>query len=62
MSRRTILVIYILVDLAIAAGAIWCGFHHIPVSKYLIPAFVLFTINGIWLLIMAVRKTPPRSS
>jgi hypothetical protein len=54
--------IYILIDLAIVAGAIWCGFQHMKVSKYLFPAIGLFVLNGLWLVVMTVWKTPPRSS
>jgi hypothetical protein len=58
LSRIQIFTLYIAIDLLIVAGAIWCGFQHIPASKYLIPAFVLFGLNGIWLVVMTVRKTP----
>jgi len=60
MSRGAILSIFILIDLAIVAGVIWCVFHRVPVSKYLIPAFVLFALNGAWLVIAVVRNTPNR--
>jgi len=59
MSRGWIFTIFILVDLAIVGSVVWCVFQHLPVSKYLVPAFVLFTINGLWLVVMTVRKTPP---
>ncbi|HZU33958.1 MAG TPA: hypothetical protein VFB79_22790 [Candidatus Angelobacter sp.] len=62
MSRTKIFAIYIVIDLLIVAGVLWCVFQHLPVSKYLIPAFVLFGLNGIWLVVMTVRKTPPRRS
>lgn len=58
MSRPRIYTIYILLDLAIIAGVIWCAFQRIAVSKYLIPAAVLFVLNGVWLLVMTVRHTP----
>lgn len=60
MSRGTIFTIFILVDLAIVAGVVWCVFQRIPVGKFLVAAFVLFALNGAWLVIMTVRKTPPR--
>jgi hypothetical protein len=59
MSRGWIFLIYILVDLAIVAGVVWCVFQRIPVAKYFIPATVLFVLNGLWLIAMTVRKTPP---
>ena len=62
MSRGMIFTIFILIDLLIVAGVLWCVFQHVPVSKYLIPAFGLFVANGVWLVVMTVRKTPPRSS
>jgi len=61
MSRRSIFLVFILVDLAIIAGVVWCVFQRIPVGKYLIPAFLLFVLNGIWLVIMTIRNTPPRA-
>ena len=59
MSRTKIYVTYILLDLAIVAGVIWCAFQRIPVGKYLLPAAVLFVLNGVWLVVMTVRHTPP---
>jgi len=59
MSRTKIYVTYILLDLAIVAGAIWCAFQRIPVGRYLIPAVVLFVLNGLWLVVMTLRHTPP---
>jgi hypothetical protein len=60
MSRASIFTIFILVDLAIIGGVIWCVFHHVPVSKYFFPAILLFGVNGAWLVVMTIRKTPPR--
>ncbi len=60
MTRARIFTAYIAVDLLIVAGVVWCVFQHFPVSKYLIPAFGLFTINGIWVLIATLRNTPQR--
>jgi hypothetical protein len=60
MSRAKIFTIYVLFDLLIVAGVVWCVFHRIPVGKYLVPAMVLFVLNGAWLVVMAVRSTPPR--
>jgi hypothetical protein len=62
MSRGWIFTIFILIDLLIVAGVVWCVFQRVPVSKYLLPAIVLFTMNGLWLVVMTVRKTPPGSS
>jgi len=58
MPKTTILVIYAVIDLLIGAGVIWCVLQRIPVSKFLIPATVLFVLNGIWLLVMVVKTTP----
>jgi hypothetical protein len=60
MSRSWIFTIFILVDLAIVAGVVWCVFQRMPVSKYFFPAILLFMANGVWLVVMAVRSTPPR--
>lgn len=59
MSRATIFTTFILIDLAIVAGVLFCVFQRIPVTKYLIPAIVLFTLNGLWLVVMTIRHTPP---
>jgi len=60
MSRGMTFSIFIVIDLAIVAGVVWCVFQRIPVGKYLIPAFVLFALNGVWLVITTVRNTPGR--
>jgi hypothetical protein len=52
--------IFILIDLAIVAGVVFCVFQHVPVSKYFFPAILLFMANGAWLVVMTVKKTPPR--
>ncbi|MBZ5506568.1 MAG: hypothetical protein LAO78_14005 [Acidobacteriia bacterium] len=62
MSRAAVFTIFIIVDLAIVGGVLWSAFQHVPVNKYLVPAILLFVFNGIWLVTMTVRKTPPRSS
>jgi hypothetical protein len=62
MSRGWIFTIFILVDLLIVAGVVWCAFQRIPVNKYSLPAVLLFMLNGAWLVVMTVRKTPPGSS
>jgi nucleoside permease NupC len=59
MSRATIFTIFILIDLAIVAGVLFCAFQRMPVAKYLMPAAVLFVLNGLWLVVMTVRTTPP---
>jgi hypothetical protein len=33
-----------------------------PVGKYLVPAIVLFVLNGVWLVVMTVKNTPQRPS
>jgi hypothetical protein len=60
MSRGSIFTIFILVDLAIVAGVIWCVFHSVPAGKYLVPAIVLFVLNGIFLVVATVMNTPSR--
>jgi hypothetical protein len=60
MSRGWIFSIFILIDLAIVAGVVWCVFHSVPVSKYLVPAIVLFVLNGIFLVVATVMNTPSR--
>ena len=60
MSRSWIFAIFILIDLAIVGGVVWCVFQQVPVSKYFFPAVLLFMLNGVWLVVMTVRKTPPR--
>ncbi len=61
MSRGWIFLIYIAIDLAIVAGVVWCVFQKMPVNKYLLPAMGLFVANGVWLVVMTVRKTPPQA-
>lgn len=58
MPKARILAIYIIIDLLIGAGVVWCLLRGIPVSKYLIPAAVLFVLNGLWLVWMTVKHTP----
>ena len=59
MSRTKIFVIFIVIDLAIVAGAVWCVFNHIPVRRFIIPLVVLTSLNGLWLVWMTIRNTPP---
>ena len=59
MSRTRIFTVFILLDLAIVAGVVFCAFQRLPVGKYLVPAVLLFTLNGLWLVVMTVRTTPP---
>lgn len=61
MPNPKILAIYILIDLLIVAGVVWCVFQGMPVGRYLVPAGVLFVLNGIWLVVVMIRKTPPRT-
>jgi hypothetical protein len=60
MSRIKTIIVYVVIDLLIVAGVLWCVFQHVPVSKYFFPAVLLFMANGVWLVVMTVRKTPPR--
>ena len=62
MSRASIFTIFILIDLAIIAVVVWCVFQRMPVSKYFFPAILLFMANGVWLVVMTIRKTPPGAS
>lgn len=62
MSRAQIFTIFILIDLAIVGGVVWCVFQHVPVSKYFVPAVLLFIFNGVWLVVMTIRNTPPGAS
>ena len=61
MSRVKILIAYIVIDLLIVVGVVWCVFQHVPVSRYFFPAVLLFMANGAWLVVMTVRKTPGSS-
>lgn len=58
MPKIRILVIYALIDVLIGAWVVWCVLHGMRVSQYLIPATILFVLNGVWLLIATVRSTP----
>jgi hypothetical protein len=60
MSRTQIFTIFILIYLIIGGSVVWCVFHQVLVSKYFFPAVLLFIANGVWLVVMTVRKTPPR--
>jgi hypothetical protein len=61
MSRAKIFIAYVVIDLLIVGGVVWCVFQHVPVSKYFFPAVLLFMLNGVWLVVMTVRKTPGSS-
>jgi hypothetical protein len=60
MSKARIFSIYVVLDLAIVVGVLLCVGHRWPVGRYLIPAAALFVLNGIWLIVMTVKHTPPR--
>ena len=62
MSRAAIFTIFILIDLAIVAGVVWCVFQRVPASKYFIPAVILFVLNGLWLIVLVLKNTPQRPS
>jgi|GEM_PF-1199420 hypothetical protein len=59
MSRIAILSVYIVIDFLIVAGVIFAAFARIPTAKFLLPATLLFVLNGGWLIWMTIRKTPP---
>ena len=59
MSKAKIFVIFVLIDLAIVGGCVWSAFHRIPVRVFLVPAILLFSINGLWLVWITLKKTPP---
>jgi hypothetical protein len=61
MARAKIFIAYVVIDLLIVGGVVWCVFQHVPVSKYFFPAVLLFMLNGVWLVVMTVRKTPGSS-
>ena len=61
MARTKIFIAYVVIDLLIVGGVVWCVFQHVPVSKYFFPAVLLFMLNGVWLVVMTVRKTPGSS-
>lgn len=60
MSRVKTIIVYVVIDLLIVAGVLWCVFQHMPVNKSFFPAILLFIANGVWLVVMTVKKTPPR--
>ena len=60
MSRVKILFVYVAIDLVIVGGVVWCVFHSVPVGTYLIPAATLFVLNGVWMVVVTLRNTPPR--
>ncbi len=59
MPKARILAIYIVIDLLIGVGVVWCVLAGMPVGRYFIPAALLFVLNGVWLVVMVVRSTPP---
>ena len=61
MSKIKIFAIYIIIDLVIVGACIWSAVQRVPVRHYLLPAIVLFALNGLWLVWMTVRNTPPAS-
>ena len=61
MARTKIFIAYVVIDLLIVGGVVWCVFQHVPVSKYFFRAVLLFMLNGVWLVVMTVRKTPGSS-
>jgi len=61
MARAKIFIAYVVIDLLIVGGVVWCVFQHMPVGKYFFPAVLLFMLNGAWLVVMTVRKTPGSS-
>ena len=61
MSLAKIFALYVIFDLLIVGGVLWCAFQRWPVRQYLIPAIVLFVLGGLWLIVMAIRRVPPTS-
>ncbi|HLJ86968.1 MAG TPA: hypothetical protein VKZ53_09090 [Candidatus Angelobacter sp.] len=59
MSRRKIFAIYIGGDFAILGGVLWCFFHRLTPRQYFFPAIAFFLLNGLWLIWMTIRHTPP---
>jgi uncharacterized membrane protein len=63
MSRTKIFAVYTIVDLLIVAGALWAAFGlRWPARQILPAAAVLFVLNGVWLVVMTIRNTPPGGS
>jgi len=60
MSRIRIFATFVMIDLMIVAVAVWCFFQRIPVRQFLLPAIVLFVLNGLWLVWATIRNTPQR--
>ena len=58
MSRAKIFTLYVVFDLLIVAGALWCALQRWPVRHYLIPAAILFVLGGVWLIVMTVKSIP----
>jgi len=62
MSRAKILIAYVVIDLLIVGGVVWCVFQHVPVSKYFFLAVILFVLNGLWLVVMTIKNMPRGNS
>jgi hypothetical protein len=60
VSKGRIFAIFVVVDIAIVGACVWAAFHRIPVRQFLLPAIVLFSLNGLWLVWMTIRNTPTR--
>ncbi len=58
MSRIRIFATFVMIDLVIVAGAVWCFFQRIPARQFLLPTIVLFVLNGLWLVWATIRNTP----
>jgi hypothetical protein len=56
MTRAKIFTIYVVFDLLIVAGVVWCVFHYWPVRRYLLPAIALFVLSGVWLIVMTLKS------
>ncbi|HEY6971340.1 MAG TPA: hypothetical protein VJA94_19170 [Candidatus Angelobacter sp.] len=61
MTRTQIFVIFVVVDLVIVGACVWSVFHRIPARQFLVPAIIMFTLSGLWLLWMTLRHTPPQN-
>ena len=54
------LAVFVVVDLILVALAIFAAFRHVRVL-YVMLGFIAFSVvNGIFLIVMVVRKTEPR--
>jgi hypothetical protein len=60
MPRGAIFTIFIVIELLIVGVVVWCAMRKVPAGKFLVPAMVLFVLNGTWLIVATLRNTPRR--